>query len=78
MVHRIDHISRAAYLQIRRISSIRHLLTTKATAQLMFSFILRWLDYFSSLLIVINCDQMYRLQNLPNYAAKVAFSKKQT
>ena len=32
----VDHISSSAYLEIRRISSIRHLLTTKAAAQLMF------------------------------------------
>ena len=36
VVKHVDHISRSAYLEIRRISSIRHLLTTKAAAQLMF------------------------------------------
>ena len=30
MVKHIDHISRSAYVKIRRIRSIRHLLTTKA------------------------------------------------
>ena len=35
-VKHIDHISHSAYLEIRRISSTRHLLTTKATAQLVF------------------------------------------
>ena len=53
-----DHISRSADLEIRRISSIRHLLATKATAQLMCSFVLSRLDYGNSLLIDINCDQM--------------------
>ena len=48
MVKHTDHISRSAYLEIRRISSIRHLLTTKATAQLMCSFVLSRLDYCSS------------------------------
>ena len=31
MAKHIDHISRSAYLEIRRISSVRHLLTRKAT-----------------------------------------------
>ena len=48
MVKHTDHISRSAYPEIRRISSIRHLLTTKATAQLMCSFVLRRLDYCNS------------------------------
>ena len=60
MVKHTDHISCSAYLKIRRISLIHHLLTTKATAQLMCSFVLSWL-YCNSLLTVINCDQMYSL-----------------
>ena len=60
-VKHIDHNSRSAYLEIRRISSIRHLQTTKATAQLMCSFVLIRLDYCNSLLIDIThqLDQMY-------------------
>ena len=38
MMKHTDHLSRLAYLEIRRISSVRHLLTTKATAQLMIVF----------------------------------------
>ena len=53
-----DPISRSAHLEIRRISSIRHLLATKATAQLMSSFVLSRLDYGNSLLVDINCHQM--------------------
>ena len=75
MVKHIDHISRSADLEIRRISSIRHLMTTKATAQLRCSFILSRLDYCNSLLIDINCDQMYSLQKVQNHAAKVVFCK---
>ena len=33
------------------------------------------LDYCKSLLIDINCDQMYRLQKVENHAAKVVFHK---
>ena len=59
MVKHADHISRSSYLEIRRISSIRHLLTTKATVQLMCSFVLfSRLDYCNSLFVDINCDQL--------------------
>ena len=51
---------------------IHTLLTTKATAQLMCSFVLG-LDSCNSLLIDINCDQMYRLQKVQNHAAKIGF-----
>ena len=72
MVKQIDHISRSVYLEIRRISSIRHLLTTKATAQLMCSFVLSQLDDCrNSLLIGINCEQMYRLKKVQNHAVVV-------
>lgn len=41
----------------------------------MCSFILSRLDYCNSLLIRVNCDQMYRLQKVPNHGAKVDFPK---
>ena len=75
MAKHIDHISRSAYFEIRRISSIRHLLTTKATAQLMCSLVLSRLDGCNSLLVDIYCDQMYRLQKVQNNAAKAVFRK---
>ena len=71
----IDHISRAAFIEIRRISSIRHLLTRKATVQLMCSFVLNRLDYCNSLLIDITSDQVYDLPKNQNHAAKVVFRK---
>ena len=70
-----DHISRSIHLEIRRISSIRHLLATKATAQLICSFVLSRLDYCNFLLIDINCDQMYRLEHVQSHAANVVFRK---
>ena len=75
MAKHIDHISRSVYFEIRRISSIRHLLTTKATAQLMCSLVLSRLDGCNSLLVDIYCDQIYRLQKVQNNAAKAVFRK---
>ena len=73
MLKHTDHISHLAYIEIRRISSVCHLLTTKATAQLLCSLVFSWLDYCNSLFIDINCDQMYRLQKVQNHAANVVF-----
>ena len=63
MAMHIDHTSRSAYLEIRRISSVRHLLTRKVTVQIVCSFVLSRLDYCNTLLIGITSDQMHRLQN---------------
>ena len=71
MAKHIDHISHSAYLEIRRISSVHHLLMRKATVQLMCSFVLSRLDYCNSLLIDITSDQMYSLQKIQNHAARV-------
>ena len=57
MAKHIDHISCSAYLEIKRISSVRHLLMRKATVQLICSFILSCLDYCNSLLIDITSNQ---------------------
>ena len=54
---------------------IHHLLTTKVTAHLVCSFVLSRLDYCTSLLIDINCYQMYGLQKVQNHAADVVFRK---
>ena len=75
MAKHVDHISRSAYLEIRRISCICHLLTRKATAQLTCSFFLSRLDYCISLLNDITTDQMYRLPKIQNHAAKAVVRK---
>ena len=51
MAKHIDHSSRSAYLEIRRISWIRHLQTRAATARLMCSFDLSRLDFCISFFI---------------------------
>ena len=78
MAKHTDHISCSAYLEIRRISSVRNLLTRKATVQLMCSFDLSRLDYCNSLLIDITSDQMYRLQKKSKSCSQGRFSQKQT
>ena len=55
MVKHIDRMSRSVDLVIRRISSIRHLPTTKTTAQLICSFVLSTATLFSLTSTVIRC-----------------------
>ena len=50
MSQHISNTCKAAYIQIRHISSIRHLLTTQATQTLVCSLILSRLGYCNSLL----------------------------
>eukprot|EP00745_Piridium_sociabile_P027300 TRINITY_DN439_c0_g1_i27.p1 TRINITY_DN439_c0_g1~~TRINITY_DN439_c0_g1_i27.p1 ORF type:complete len:1128 (+),score=135.82 TRINITY_DN439_c0_g1_i27:139-3522(+) len=69
---------RAAYLELRRISSIRHLLTLEATKTLACAFILSRLDYANSLLS--GCPQylLDRLQRVQNSAARLIVGAKRT
>ena len=67
----------SAYLEIRRISSVCHLLTRKDTVLLMCSCVLSRLEYCNSLLINVNSDQMYRLRKLKS-CSQSRFSQKQT
>ena len=66
MVKHTDHISRSAYLEIRKIGSTHHLMM-KATAQLMCSFVLSRLNYCNSLLTDTGCNR--------KLALKVSFCK---
>jgi hypothetical protein len=74
-----DHISsvcRSAYLELRRIASVRPFLTTEATAELTRSRILSKIDYCNSLLAGITSEQIARLQKIQNHAARLTFRKK--
>ena len=51
MAKHIDHTSHSAHLEIRRISSVCHFLTRKATVQLVCSFVLSRLNYYNSLFV---------------------------
>ena len=78
MSQHISNTSKAAYIQIRHISSIRHLLTTQATQTLICSLVLSCLDYCSSLLS--GCPQ-YLLDKLPkvqNAAARLVCKAKKS
>ncbi len=67
----VSSVCRICYLELRRISSVRHLLSVEATKTLVCSFVLSRLDYCNSLLA--GCDQslLSRLQKVQNNAARL-------
>ena len=74
-----DHISsvcRAAFLELRRISSIRRYLSKDATAKLVSAMITSRLDYCNSILCGLPAGQISRLQHIQNSAARLVLLKK--
>ena len=67
----ISHICKIAYLELRRISSIRHYLNVEATKVLVCAFVLSRLDYCNSLFSNIPQYELDRLQKLQNHAARL-------
>ena len=67
----ILNIVRTANMELRRISSICHLLTTEATATLISAFVLSRLDYCNSLLYGCPQHLLNRLQKVQNSAARL-------
>ena len=62
----VTNICRSAYAELRRISSIRHLLTVNATKSLVSAFVLSKLNYCNSLLCgspQFILDKLQRIQN---------------
>ena len=71
MERHVVNICRAAYFELRRISTIRRYLTTDATKTLVCSFVLSRLDYCNSLLSGSSLSLTDRLQKVQNNAARL-------
>ena len=69
--HHIMNTCRAAYIELRRISSIRHFLSVDATKTLMCSLMLSKLDYCNSLLSGSPQYLIQLFQNVQNTAARI-------
>ena len=65
----ISNVCRSAYLELRKISSVRHLLSAEATTTLVCAFIFPKLDYCNSLLAGLPKHLIHRLQRIQNNAA---------
>ena len=74
----ITNICRSANIELRRIASIRHLLTIDSTKTLVHSLVLSKLDYCNSLLSNIPKVQIDRLQKIQNSAARIIFRAKKS
>ena len=75
MQQQISSVCRTAYLEFRRMASIRPYLTQSATAQLLSSTIISRLDYCNSTLAGLPLKQISRLQRVQNNAAKLVLRK---
>ena len=69
----VQDICRKAYIDIRRISSIRHLLSIDATKTLLSAFLFPKLDYCNSLFYGSPMYMLERLHKVQNSAAKLIF-----
>ena len=67
----VTNICRSAYAELRRISSILHLLTVYATKTLLSAFVLSKLDYCNSLLCGSPQFILDKLQTVQNSAARL-------
>ena len=64
MKQQFSKMCQSAYLELRRISSVRHVLTVDATKTLVTSLVLSRLDYCNSLLSAIPQQLIDKLQNV--------------
>ena len=74
----VSNLVRSANFELRRISSISHLLSTDATKTLVSAFVLSRLDYCNSLLF--DCPQylLNKLQKVQNNAARLVLRVSKT
>ena len=73
MEKHVTNICRSAYVEIRRISNIRHYLNIDATKTLVCAFVLSKLDYCNSLLSSCPSQLLNNLQKVQNSAARLIF-----
>ena len=67
----VSNIAQTCYFELRRLASIRRLLTSTATAILVSAFVLSRIDYCNSLLFGSTHDVTSHLQRVQIYAARV-------
>ena len=73
MEKHVINICRSGYIEIRRISNIRHYLTVDATKTLLWAFVLSKLDYCNSLLSGSPKRLLDKLQKVQNSADRLVF-----
>ena len=76
MYKHVTNICISAYAKLRRINSIRHLLTVNATQTLLSAFVLSKLDYCDSLLCGSPQFTLDKLQRAQNSAARLVMKSR--
>ena len=78
MSQHVSNTRKTAYIQIRHISSIRHLLTTHETETLVCSLVLSRLDYCNSVFAGCPMHLLDKLQKAQNAAARFVCKAKKS
>ena len=69
----VTNTCRNAYIELRRIGSLRHVLSVEATKTLVSALVISKLDYCNALLSGCPKDQLDKLQRVQNSAARLVF-----
>ena len=72
----ISNICRSTFLALKRISSIRHLLSVESTAILVNATVTSRIDYCNSILYGLPSSQLSRLQRVQNHSARLVMRKR--
>ena len=75
MTNHISHMSKAIYLELRRLKQASKYLNKSSMEKLTSSFVLSRLDYCNSLFVNLPTYQLQKLQKLQNYAARIIYNK---
>ena len=73
LMKQISKVCQSAYLELRRISSVRHVLIVEATKTHVTSLVLSILDYCNSLLSGMPQQHIEKLQKVQNCSARLIF-----
>ena len=76
MCKQVSHVMKCIFLDLRRISQIRHLISTDIAQMLATSLIMSKLDYCNSVLAGINGSMLSKLQVAQNNAARLVLNKR--
>ena len=67
----VSHVRKVCYLELRKIAHLRPVLSEESTTRLVMSFVLSRLDYSNSLFCSITLENVNKLQQIQNHAARL-------
>lgn len=75
MNNAISQLRKACFLELRKISHLRSLISAKAAKQLVHSLVLSKVDYCNALLYNISDENVKKLQQIQNHAARLILKR---